>query len=117
MGRRTAEDWSRLVRSWERSGQTCAEFCAARGVNRHTLSWWKWRLGRWSASSNGGTAGHGTPLSFVDYGRERTAPVGGARRDGFIGVEVGRYTVQVPADFDAGSLTRLLGLLELRGTR
>lgn len=114
MARRRREDWSKLVQSWERSGQTCAEFCAAHGVNWHTLSWWKWRLGRESRSTCGARESRGAALSFVDYGTVGDA-AGGKVTGAGIGVEVGSYTVRVPADFDAACLTRLLGVLETRG--
>jgi len=44
--RRDAQEWSRLVRKWKRSGLGRAEFAARHGVAASTLSWWKWRLDR-----------------------------------------------------------------------
>jgi|GEM_PF-1299264 hypothetical protein len=43
--RRTHCEWARLVRKWQRSGQSARAFGAAHRVNPRTLTWWKWRLG------------------------------------------------------------------------
>lgn len=37
--KRTA--WNRRVEAWERSGQTRAAFCAARGLKLHTFDYWR----------------------------------------------------------------------------
>lgn len=42
--RRTHREWARLVRKWQRSGETARAFGASHGVNPRTLTWWKWRL-------------------------------------------------------------------------
>ena len=42
--RRPRPEGERMVREQERSGMSLREFVAARGVNAHTLSWWRWRL-------------------------------------------------------------------------
>lgn len=33
--------WVKRLRSWERSGQTRAAFCRARGLNLHTFDYWR----------------------------------------------------------------------------
>jgi transposase-like protein len=33
--------WIKRMQAWERSGQTRAAFCRARGVNRHTFDYWR----------------------------------------------------------------------------
>lgn len=33
------EQWVKRLRSWERSGQTRAAFCRARGLNLHTFDY------------------------------------------------------------------------------
>jgi hypothetical protein len=43
-GRRSSEEWKRLVGEWQRSGRSAAEFCRARGLSERTLAWWRWRL-------------------------------------------------------------------------
>ncbi|MEB2314348.1 MAG: hypothetical protein OZ928_21100 [Polyangiaceae bacterium] len=42
--RRSAKEWARLIRAWERSGRTAAQFAEPRGLSPRTLVWWKWRL-------------------------------------------------------------------------
>ncbi|MCC7073947.1 MAG: hypothetical protein IT383_21745 [Deltaproteobacteria bacterium] len=50
--RRTAEEWSRLLRELERSGQTPEIFARARGIRVGTLKWWRWRLAGGPKSSS-----------------------------------------------------------------
>jgi len=42
--RRTWSEWERLVREQKRSGLSVRAFAERRGVNPHTLSWWRWRI-------------------------------------------------------------------------
>ena len=42
--RRTAAEWGEIVREQRRSGRSVAAFAAARGLNRHTLQWWRSHL-------------------------------------------------------------------------
>jgi transposase len=42
--RRSAREWARLIKAWEKSGKTADDFAAERGFAPRTLSWWKWRL-------------------------------------------------------------------------
>lgn len=44
MKRKTAQEWSDLVRRWQRSGETARDFGARQGVNPGQLSWWRWHL-------------------------------------------------------------------------
>lgn len=70
--RRTHCEWARLVRKWQRSGQSARAFGEAHGVNPHTLTWWKWRLGSCS-DGVGPPAGAPrlVPVDVVDEGVER----------------------------------------------
>jgi hypothetical protein len=49
--RRSAKEWERLVREWERSGQPAERFAARRRLSRKSLEWWRWRLRRSEAAS------------------------------------------------------------------
>ena len=42
--KRSAEDWRRLVRDFEASGETLKAWCAGRGFSPKTLSNWRSRL-------------------------------------------------------------------------
>ena len=46
MKRKTAQEWSDLVRRWQRSGETAKAFGARAGVSAGQLSWWRWHLKR-----------------------------------------------------------------------
>ena len=46
MKRKTAQEWSDLVRRWQRSGETAKAFGARAGVSPGQLSWWRWHLKR-----------------------------------------------------------------------
>jgi hypothetical protein len=59
--RRTHREWARLVRKWQRSGQSASAFGAAHRVNPSTLTWWKWRLG----SDSGGVGPPAEPPRLV----------------------------------------------------
>jgi hypothetical protein len=43
-GRRSAKEWARGVREWERSGQPAGVFAATHGLRPKTLVGWRWRL-------------------------------------------------------------------------
>jgi len=42
---RRREHWGRVLRQWQASGLTQAEFCRQRGIPVGNFSWWKRRLG------------------------------------------------------------------------
>ena len=42
---RSRDEWSRLVKAWEASGLTTAQFAAQHGLKAKALSTWRWRLG------------------------------------------------------------------------
>ena len=44
--RRSAEEWSRHVAAWRRSGETAAKYAERKGLSLSSLRWWSWRLGR-----------------------------------------------------------------------
>lgn len=41
--KRSRAEWEQLVAELEDSGETIGRFASARGVNRNTLAWWRWR--------------------------------------------------------------------------
>src|SRR5581483_10199918 len=45
MAQKTSEAWAKRVERW-RSGLTAAQFAAREGINRHTLTYWKWKMRR-----------------------------------------------------------------------
>lgn len=118
-GGRHAEDdergWAKRVERWKDSGLTAAEYAAETGLNAHSLSWWKWKLGASPSSTSPARRASKTPRA------SRTAPVTPLT---FVEVSVppqsqhlevvlakGR-TVRVPVGFDAPTFERLLAILE-----
>ncbi len=51
--RRSANEWAKLVKAWERSGKSAAAFAASLGVKPDTLTWWRWKLSRRPKSGGG----------------------------------------------------------------
>jgi hypothetical protein len=39
------QQWRERLAAWRKSGETQAAFCRARGLDQHSLSYWKRRLG------------------------------------------------------------------------
>ena len=114
MPKQSREIWAKRIERWKDSGLTAAEFAAETGVNAHSLSWWKWRLGAKTAPS-APTSGRRSrraplapsvqPLQFV----ELAAPAG----SNVLEVVLARdRTIRVPLGFDGPTLERLLGILE-----
>jgi hypothetical protein len=102
-GSRRRTDWGGLVAAWKASGQSQTEFCRERGLSR-------FRFGQWKVKLEGRDRRGGARLVKV-----KGMKVGAARGAGGIRLCVsGRYTVEVAAGFDTGTLERLLEVLEGR---
>ena len=57
--RNRAKYWERLVRAWEQSGLSQAEFCRRRKIKPVAFGWWKRKL-KGAANKGGHHVGHGT---------------------------------------------------------
>jgi transposase len=42
--RRSAKEWSGLIRDWKRSGKTAQEFARQHRLRPEALIWWNWQL-------------------------------------------------------------------------
>jgi hypothetical protein len=96
------------VAQWSSSGLTGGEFARRAGVSEGSLRWWKWRLA--SEAGNGATkqpSAEVAPLTFV----EMTSAVPHEPLEVVLTTGV---RIRVPVDFDAGSIDRLLDVLERR---
>jgi hypothetical protein len=72
--RRSAEEWGKLVRAWERSGRSRAEFAGEHGVSAERLGWWRWRLARDAEAQGAGQrGGAGVKLLRVDVVQPKAA--------------------------------------------
>lgn len=111
---RRREEWFRLSRAWEKSGQTQGEFCAARGIELGTFRWWRWRLGveREGLSTREAMSEcEWVEVSQADD-REELGPVAGARSAKEVRlVFCDGLEVHVPVGFDAETLRRVLSVL------
>lgn len=112
MAKQSREVWAKRIERWKDSGLTAAEFAAETGVNAHSLSWWKWRLGTKMAPGSSGRRSRRAPLApsvqplqFV----ELAAPPGSSVLEVVLARD---RTVRVPLGFDGPTLERLLGILE-----
>lgn len=118
-----ARYWSELLRAWERSGLSQAEFCRRRGIQAVSFSWWKRQLGtaaptRRGARSQTGDSRPGRRAQFVEVtwptAPSVLSPALGAAR-GSLGYEVvltsGRV-LRLPAAFDADQVRRLITAVE-----
>lgn len=117
MQKETRETWAKRVERWKDSGLTAAEYAAETGINAHSLSWWRWRLGAPPSSvpptrrrprKAPAIAPAEPPLTFIEV----PAPSQG----GALEVVLARgRTLRVPVGFDGPTLERLLGILERTG--
>jgi hypothetical protein len=125
MARTSRLEWARRVSDWVRSGLSCREYCERHGLNSHSMSWWKWQLGRAERESSApvqkGGQQKGAPagLEFVELSLRGVGGPGVDRgsRASEIRMQVGRYELGVPCGFESGQLSRLLDVLEGRGAR
>jgi hypothetical protein len=97
-------EWAKRVERWRDSGLTAAQFGAETGVNPRTLAYWKWVLSKKSRGGKTAAPAISTP-AFVEV---RTAASSAAFE---LALGNGRR-LQIPAAFDAGTLERLLAILE-----
>jgi len=73
--RRTREQWTALVLAFDRTSQTAAVFCAARGVTLSTFRWWRSQL-RKADEVVGGSVGEPVRLLAIDVAGPVRTPTG-----------------------------------------
>ena len=98
----TEQRWRWRVSSWKSSGLTSKQYATREGVNAGTLSYWAAELRRRDKAKGV------PPLTFVEVSPE--APSSTARFEVELPTGV---RVQVPIDFNAAALRRLLAVLEV----
>ena len=102
MARDTRSIWAKRVERWRDSGLTANEFAAELGINARTLSYWKYRLKKEDRVEAAAPA-------FVEAA---VMPAQPASRCGQpVEVFIGDVRLQVPLDFDADQLTRLIAVV------
>lgn len=114
MANATSAEWAKRVERWQDSGLTAKEFAAEISVNAGTLSYWKYKLRRQTASSEC-VPQQSTPREeLIPPGFLRVVPVDTkavAATSGFEVVLSDRTVVRVPNDFDEAVLIRLVRAL------
>jgi len=88
--RRTAAEWQELVAEQAAGAQSIIEFCAARGLNRHSFQYWRQKRKKVEAE----------PKGFVALRPARSGP---------ILIRFGRdVEVELPGDYPVEALLKLL---------
>ncbi len=106
--RRSRVQWRQLVEGWPRSGLTQQGYCDRHGISLGSLRRWRQIFGE---QHDGGRTGsvvkpapvHLIPVKLTDAAQAREAPLMLVLTDGL--------RIEIPCDFDAPALKRLLGVL------
>jgi len=99
-----ARYWSEMLRAWQRSGLSQAEFCRQRGVNAGTFVWWKRQLQKRAGDA---PKRRGRPRQFVEV---RLAGTPSASMYEVV-LPRGR-SIRVSPQFDPETLSRLIPVVE-----
>jgi hypothetical protein len=92
-----AEHWRRLVTEQASSGLSLRAFAARAGVSPNTLAYWKYKRGVSAAP-----VPRIVPVTVVDDARPSAAS---------IVLELGGARLEIRPGFDAGDVSRLIGIL------
>jgi hypothetical protein len=121
MERTSRETWAKRIERWKDSGLTAAEFAAEVGVNAHSLSWWKWRLGAEGrpAPARRGRLPRSTPRAGEVTKPLSPSPVtfvemATATPEALEIVLPSTISIRVRPGFDEATLGRVLDVLERR---
>jgi hypothetical protein len=105
-------EWQKRIERWRDSGLTAEQFAAELGINAGTLKFWKYRIGKDAAV---GVVTKPTPRAKKGPRAESLVEVHTATMvasSPFV-LELGKdRRLQIPSQFDASALERLLSLLE-----
>lgn len=109
--RTTRGEWQKHVRAWKLSGISSREYASKAGINANTLTWWRWRLDKEKSRPR---VGRRKPpaIQFVEV--SPPSPDVSVSGGGKLELELAGVVLRLPPDFDAGALTRALGVLEAR---
>lgn len=114
MRRTPRETWAKRVARWQSSELTAKEFAAEIGVNAHTLSHWKWQLGRQTAATKTArprrSESSAAAVSFAELAIEPA----GLLMSGSIEIVVDAgLVIRVGKLFDEDTLRRVLGVVRV----
>lgn len=94
--------WRRLVASWEKSGQSQAEFCRRRNLTYAAFGYWRRRLN----DDHNGEPGSESDPRFLEVRMPEAAT------DWYEVVLTGGRMLRIPRTFDPGEVQRLIGAVE-----
>ncbi|WP_434424126.1 IS66 family insertion sequence element accessory protein TnpA [Nannocystis pusilla] len=92
--------WRPRVAAWSASGLPCKDFAAKAKLNPRTLAWWKSKL----------KTRDGAMETFVEVTKQ--LEVTAATEAGSIELVVGRVVIRVRGQVEAGTLKRVLEVVE-----
>jgi transposase-like protein len=96
--------WRRVLRQWQRSGQSVRAFCSAYGLSEPSFYAWRRIIQEHDRlEGRGPVEGDGLPAFVPVTIAASPAPLEVVLRDGCV--------VRVPPHFDAATLRQLLGVL------
>jgi hypothetical protein len=107
-------EWQKRIERWRDSGLTAEQFAAELGINAGTLKYWKYRIGK--DSTAGLATGEGPRPSKAKAPRATSLVEVHAATvvasSPFV-LELGKdRRLQIPSQFDASALERLISVLE-----
>ena len=110
-------EWQKRIERWRESGLTAEQFATELGINAGTLKYWKYRIGKDSKDSTAGLATEQKPRRSKTPRATSLVEVQAATMvapSSFV-LELGRdRRLQIPSQFEAPALERLLSVLERR---
>jgi hypothetical protein len=109
-------EWQKRIERWRDSGLTAEQFAAELGINAGTLKYWKYRIGK-DSTAVAATQQHprrSTTPRAASLVEVRAAEAVVLSSSPFV-LELGEARrLQIPPQFDAPALERLLLVLERR---
>lgn len=104
------DHWRRHVRGWVNSGLSCKAYARRKGLNHHTLSWWKSRLIARGERFDEARPTKAEVASFVEVVPAVLEPASEER----IAIDVAGATIRVPDGFSRQTLGDVLAVLGSR---
>jgi hypothetical protein len=100
--------WFEEIAAWRQSGESLSAWARERGQSRAALEYWKRRIDQQSIS------GAGTAIRLIPVMPAAPAPGQTGGRPLELLIERDGLRLVLPPDFDAGTLARLLDIVESR---
>jgi hypothetical protein len=109
------DEWAKRIERWKDSGLTAAEYGAETGLNRHTLTYWKWRLKAQPGVGRTKSAEKQTapmPAGFVEVKMPLPEPIVVSEpAEPLELLLAGGMRLRIPVRFDEQALRRVVAVL------